>query len=70
MQDFFADLYDNDDDGQEPTFSLYDFKKWLSRQKGKPADLTEARHQQEKDVLREQFKERFKDRLRKKRKKR
>jgi hypothetical protein len=34
MEDFFKDLYDKkkNDDEEEPSFSLYEFKKWLSKQ--------------------------------------
>lgn len=33
MEDFFEDLYDESTDGEEPSFSLGDFKKWLAKQK-------------------------------------
>lgn len=67
MKDFFADLYDderrNGEEG-EPSFSLYDFRKWLSKQDDEKP-VTEARHQKEKDDLKEEFKKRVRQRKKK-----
>ncbi len=54
----------DDDDEQEPTFSLADFKKWLSKQ-GKP-DPDLKNESVEEEAPRD-GKEVFKDNLRKKR---
>lgn len=59
-KDFFED-----EDTEEPSFSLEDFRKWMSQQK-KPKKLSETIKQEKKDELKEKFKKRFKDRLRKK----
>lgn len=66
MEDFFADLYDddnnrNEDDG-EPSFSLYEFKKWLSKQNKKDKDVDRLRKKAE---MKEKLKERFSDKMRK-----
>lgn len=45
----------------EPSFSLYEFKKWLSDQK----DINEDLDEQHKDELKEKFKLRFKNKVRK-----
>lgn len=42
MEDFFEDLYDEPENGQEPSFSLGDFKKWLARQKKDKKTETKA----------------------------
>ena len=63
MEDFFKDLYDDNTEG-EPSFSIHDFKKWLSQQK-KPKGfdkISESIEQDKKDDLTEKFKARMKDR--------
>jgi len=37
MEDFFEDLYEteNEEEEEEPSFSLQDFKKWLSKERKK-----------------------------------
>jgi hypothetical protein len=61
---YFDDIFNFDDDeergGKEPSFSLHEFKKWLSKQKDKPKDSY-------KEEMREKFKKRVKDKIRKKR---
>lgn len=66
MEDFFADLYDDENNDAEPSFSLYEFKKWLSKQKDTEKDKLVEREDKEKDELKEKFKERFKAKLKKK----
>lgn len=71
MEDFFADLYDDDkrEDGEEPSFSLYEFKKWLSRQNKQDKKPSESIEEDKKNDLKAKFKERFKEKVRKRRKK-
>lgn len=64
----------DDDDQQEPTFSLADFKKWLNKQgKGDPNLKNEEGAPEEKEVVEESQqpprddKEEFKEKLRKRR---
>jgi len=69
------EFYDGDDEldlneEQEPSFTLYDFKKWLRAQKKsepeekqQPATMREAVDAQQKDNLKELFKQRVKDRV-------
>lgn len=68
MEDFFADLYDDDSTKEgEPSFSLYEFKKWLSKQaKNEKAKNVET--EKPKDDLKEKFRERVKNRLKKRKK--
>lgn len=68
MKDFFEDLYDDDNQEEgEPSFSFYDFKKWLSKQK-KPKAFSETVEEDKKDEMKNKFKEQFKDRLKKRKK--
>lgn len=53
---------EDDPDTKEPSFSLHDFKKWLSRQEDQPQDSR-------KEELREEFKRRFRAKLRRRRRK-
>ncbi len=62
MEDFFADLHDNDQGDDEPSFSLHEFRKWLSRENKKKKSEPVA----DKD---DAGKQDFKDRLKKKRNK-
>jgi hypothetical protein len=56
--------YNEDED---PTFSLHDFKKWLSKEG--MGDLAENLQETRKEESKEEFKERFKDKVRRRRKK-
>ena len=69
MKDFFEDLYDDEgaEDSSEPSFSLYDFKKWLSKQ-NKPKKVSESIEEEKKDELKNKFKEQFKERIKRKKK--
>ena len=61
--------FDEDDDKQEPTFSLADFKKWLTKQgKGDPNLKVEEVTEAVEEPLPE-TKEEFKEKLRKRRSK-
>jgi len=67
MEDFFADLHDEEPEGEEPSFSLHEFRKWLSKQKrdkrnDKPS---ESIQQDKKEDLKAKFKERIKDKMNK-----
>ncbi len=69
------EFYDDDDeiegiDEQEPSFSLYDFKKWLENQNHDIPSFTESIENKkremvegDKDVLKEQFKQRVRERV-------
>jgi hypothetical protein len=65
MEDFFADLYDDEptEDG-EPSFSLYEFRKWLSKQKDDTKKLQPEAKSGDDDLKKE-----FRDRVKKKREK-
>lgn len=58
MEDFFADLYDDDkpNDGEEPSFSFQDFRKWLAKQKKLDESV-------EKNKLKEKFKKKMQDKV-------
>lgn len=53
--EFFEDMYKDDED-EEPSFSLYEFKKWLSKQK----------KEDKKQEMKEEFKDRFKKKIKNK----
>lgn len=62
---------DETHEDSEPTFSLYDFKKWLNdngadHDEDLQPESTEENH---KNQMKEKFKENFKEKLRNKRKK-
>jgi hypothetical protein len=68
----FLDEYDDvDNDEKEPSFSLYDFKKWLdSHQPDAPSSFRESIEErkregevQSKDSLKEEFKKRMRDKV-------
>lgn len=64
--------YDEEhEDGNEPTFSIHDFKKWLKGEGVDPDDdlKQESTEEVHKENMKEKFKENFKEKLRKKRKK-
>jgi len=69
MKDYFAELHDNNEEGEEPSFSLYDFKKWLSKQKDSEKQVTEARRELEEGQKKEDLKVKFKERIKNKKKK-
>ena len=54
MKDYF------DEDSQEPTFSLYDFKKWLDDHQ-QPDQIAEGNQEIKKEETKEEFKKRFKE---------
>lgn len=63
--------FEDDDDfnqGNEPTFSLYDFKKWLSKQNkiNKEEIKNETKKVRNEEEERAEFKERVKKRRKKK----
>lgn len=60
-------MKDYDADSQEPTFSLYDFKKWLDDQSD--GELTEGVKESQQEETKEEFKDRFKEKVRRRRKK-
>jgi hypothetical protein len=64
------DFEDEDDykQGDEPTFSLYDFKKWLSKQNkiNKEEVKNETKKVRNEEEERAEFKERVKKRRKKK----
>jgi len=66
--DFFDDLYD--EDNKEPSFSLYEFKKWLSKQ-SKPNfnKISESIEEDKKEDLKEKFKKKIKDKIKNRKKK-
>jgi len=56
-----------DEDQNEPTFSFYDFKKWLSKQDDEPEiEITESSKENTKENLKEEFKKRVKNKRKKK----
>ncbi len=60
--------FDDDDNGQEPSFSLHDFKRWLNQQRKneKPLDIVqETKTEESKDKLKDEFKERLHKRKKK-----
>lgn len=67
----FLDYDEIDNDEQEPSFSLYDFKKWLeSQQPDGPSSFRESIEErkkdgeaQSKDTLRQEFKKRMCDKV-------
>ena len=67
MRDFFEDLYDDEQDAGEPSFSFNDFKKWLSKQP-KTEKLSESVERKKKEALKDKFKQKFKDKLKHKKK--
>ena len=69
MKDYFADLYNDNEESEEPSFSLYDFKQWLGKQKDTEKSITEARQIQEEKVSKEDLKQKFKERVKNKIKK-
>jgi hypothetical protein len=69
MEDFFSDLYDDDATREgEPSFSLYEFKKWLSKQAKDEKAKKSTEAETPKDDLKEKFRERVKNRLKKRKK--
>jgi hypothetical protein len=74
MEDFFADLYDDDDKEKEgePSFSLYEFKKWLAKEnRKKRAEKTAEKtvgDDVKKDELKNKFKQKIRDKINKKKK--
>lgn len=63
MEDFFADLYDDDKkDEREPSFSLYEFKKWLAKENRKK----KAEKSNNQDDKKEKFKQKIRDKINKK----
>lgn len=60
MKDFFEDLYNDDKEEGEPSFTLFEFQKWLSHQKKAKKD----------DSKKEEMKKKFKDKIKDKMKKR
>lgn len=62
--------FDFDDEQNEPTFSFYDFKKWLSKQGDEPEiDMNEVTKENVKEELKEEFKQRVKNKIKKRKKK-
>jgi hypothetical protein len=69
--EFYNEYEEIDAEEQEPSFSLYDFKKWLESQH--PGDMPSFRESvenkkreiadQDKDALKEQFKQRVTSRV-------
>lgn len=62
------EFYDNDEevdssDEKEPSFSMYDFKKWLGNQKIPSFRESVEPTEQDKNALKEKFKQRVKDRV-------
>ncbi len=57
-----------EEDSEEPTFSLHDFKKWLSKQ-GNGDEIVENSESVHKEESKEEFKKRFKEKVRRRRKK-
>jgi hypothetical protein len=69
------EFYDNDEEAElsedaEPSFSFYDFKKWLSGEKVKPESLRETTANSvtptSKEELKKLFKKRVRDKVQKK----
>jgi hypothetical protein len=56
-------------DDQEPSFSLYDFKRWLASQGDAPGTFRESvepcNEELDKEALREEFKNKVRDRVQK-----
>jgi hypothetical protein len=66
MQDFFEDLYDDQPSEGEPSFSLYEFKKWLSKQKKPKSEVSESKVvKPTEDELKSEFKQRIKNKRKK-----
>lgn len=65
--DFFHNLFSddrrNDDGGEEPTFDIHDFKKWLSSQKNEGESFRESFEKNRKEKLRKKFHKRMKDKF-------
>lgn len=68
--EFYDDFDEVEGDDQEPSFSLYDFKKWLDKNPGNLASFSESVEQKkqensaiDKDALKEEFKQRIKDKV-------
>jgi hypothetical protein len=65
MKDFFDDLYEDSDNEKEPSFNLYEFKNWLSKQKKTEKDTTKERKEKENNDLKQTFKDRVNKRKKK-----
>jgi hypothetical protein len=68
------EFYDDDDEidltesESDPSFSFYDFRKWLTTQKRKPESIRETQivSESSKEELKEVFKQKMRDKVQKK----
>lgn len=73
MRNFFEEDDNSEERSDDPSFSFYDFRKWIDKQgnselKNFLDENAEIRKEEEKEVLKDKFKKRFKDKLKKKKK--
>lgn len=75
MIDFFEGLYDDEneessEEKREPSFSLWEFSKWLSKQKkvAKEESIQESVENKKKNKLKEEYKNQAKNRIKRKKK--
>jgi hypothetical protein len=66
--EFYDDYEEVESDEQEPSFSFYDFKKWLESNNSNDPSLNESvkkdvNNNQDKEDLKEKFKQRVKARI-------
>lgn len=70
--EFYDDFDEVEGDDQEPSFSIYDFKKWLDKNPNNLSSFSESLEQKnqknssiDKENLKEEFKQKIRDKVQK-----